>query len=836
MAIKDRLLKSLKSAYDIMNEAADSHPQKMHPALLELVKAQDLCRNGLPDKSYAKYGEVYDGLIMAIRQIYSGAAGQEKEDIISLCRDLLQYIVTETENEKHFKKEMVFLPYKASMWDSLESVWRAAYEDKDNCLAYVIPIPYCDRNPDGTAKEWHCERDLFPKDVPTLDWQEIDLKTMYPDVIFFHYPYDDCNRVTSVDEVFYSRNLKEYTDKLIYIPYFVLGEPEYECDDSKTPEEVQEKEEQISHFITIPGVLNADCSIVQSEAMKKAYVNILTRYTNAPREYWEEHILGLGSPKFDKVAGSRKEDFELPEEWVRIINGRKTVLYNTGLTAMLKHTDKFIEKIRSVLETFKAQDDVVLWWRPHPLLIPTFESMHPELWADYMEIVKSYQQEGWGVYDDTADLERAIVYTDGYYGDASSVVQLYEKTGKKSLIQNCTDEMIGFSRYNHYTDVAHYGGYVYFSEIYFNGLFRYKDEDNKNVEFLGVFPEEYEWGGDVHRNVFVWEDKLYFFPMAGRNISVYNCKSGNFKTIEITVDKAEDAAYEQCLMYKHQILLVPQNFSKPFILFNFVTEKVEVLLELTLEIASKVPQPSRVETFSLFGGVMRGDVLYLSVSLTNLILKISMNDYKVEVKKLPAEIHLRYMNYRDGNFYFTAQEHVIAIWREETDEFKLYDIPYEPLDDNYPYLQVLPYGDRLYVISGREDRFLKLNLRTVEWNDLSREMPVAFEREFKGALLFLGYDIVKGKIYLYPRSGNGCIIFDMGRDDFLYYNVKNPLNIREKYMTEMIEKENVIYECKNGLIDYVKYVHKVSYDKELKSDMIGKEIYTFLGKINVCIR
>ena len=59
----------------------------------------------------------------------------------------------------------------------------------------MIPIPYCDRNPDGTAKEWHCERDLFPEDVPTLDWQEVDLKTMHPEVIFFHYPYDDCNQV-----------------------------------------------------------------------------------------------------------------------------------------------------------------------------------------------------------------------------------------------------------------------------------------------------------------------------------------------------------------------------------------------------------------------------------------------------------------------------------------------------------------------------------------------------------------------------------------------------------------------------------------------------------------
>ena len=36
------------------------------------------------------------------------------------------------------KKEIVFLPYKASMWDSMESVWKAAAED-DECEVYVVP-------------------------------------------------------------------------------------------------------------------------------------------------------------------------------------------------------------------------------------------------------------------------------------------------------------------------------------------------------------------------------------------------------------------------------------------------------------------------------------------------------------------------------------------------------------------------------------------------------------------------------------------------------------------------------------------------------------------------
>ena len=370
-----------------MDMAFDVQSNKSQSVLMNLAKAKELCQKGLPEKSFAKYGEVYDGLIMAGKQICLGEAGNDEVDILSLCRDLLQYLVTETEKETNFKKEMVFLPYKYSMWDSLESVWRAAYEDKDNCLAYVVPIPYCERNPDGSAKAWYCERDFFPADIPTLDWQEVDLKAMHPDVIFFHYPYDHRNTVTSPKPEYYSSNLKQCTDKLVYIPYFVLPEVKFDYKDPNKADSVQEEEDKLGNGMLEPGVINADLAIVQSETIKTIYINVLSRYTNAPREYWKKHILGLGSPKFDKAFSSQKEKFDLPKEWERIIAGRKTILYNTALPAMLEYKDKYIEKVRLVLKEFKAQDDMVLWWRPHPLFRSMLESMHPELLSEYDDIV-----------------------------------------------------------------------------------------------------------------------------------------------------------------------------------------------------------------------------------------------------------------------------------------------------------------------------------------------------------------------------------------------------------------------------------------------------------------
>ena len=94
-------------------------------------------------------------------------------------------------------------------------------------------------------------------------------------------------------------------------------------------------------------------------------------------------------------------------------------------------------KIKDVLRVFKEnQEEVALLWRPHPLIEATIKSVRTRLWDEYKEIVDTYRREGWGIYDDTVELDRAIAVSDGYYGDWSSIVTLYRETGKPIMIQN----------------------------------------------------------------------------------------------------------------------------------------------------------------------------------------------------------------------------------------------------------------------------------------------------------------------------------------------------------------------------------------------------------------
>ena len=325
------------------------------------------------------------------------------------------------------KKKAYFLPYKASMWDSLWGTWAEKRSDPEY-ETVVMPIPYYDRAEDFSFAAMHWEGDQFPKEVPITDYRNVNLADIHPDEIYIHNPYDSRNRVTSVAPEYYSNVLKRCTDKLVYIPYFVLND---NASDLKGN----------AHFATLPAVISADLVIVQSEKVREMYIEALVEeYGERTRSLWEAKISGAGSSKFDCAEQYQIED--IPEQWKRLIgigtdSKKKVIFYNTSVWAFINAERRMLDKIKRVLDVFRSrQDHVVLLWRPHPLLVSTIEAMCPELLSEYKAIVQTFKDEAWGIFDDTADFNRAVAISDAVYGDNSSVATIFQKLKKPVMIQN----------------------------------------------------------------------------------------------------------------------------------------------------------------------------------------------------------------------------------------------------------------------------------------------------------------------------------------------------------------------------------------------------------------
>lgn len=281
----------------------------------------------------------------------------------------------------------------------------------------MIPIPYYDRDSDGSFREEHYEGRSFPDDVPVTRYDEYDLGVRMPDIIFIHNPYDGGNYVTSVHPYFYSKNLKNFTDKLVYVPYFVLN-----------GEGIEEA------MATPSAVLHADYIIAQTERERQDYIRYCSKLY--PQGGFEKKVLALGSPKIDKVRSVNRENVKISEEWLERTEGKKVILYNTSLNGLLRDNEAYLKKMKKVFLLFQDRKDVVILWRPHPLMESTLLSMRTELYTQYMDLKKWFQEKDIGIYDDTADMYPAIGISDAYYGDWSSLVWLYRETGKPVMIQD----------------------------------------------------------------------------------------------------------------------------------------------------------------------------------------------------------------------------------------------------------------------------------------------------------------------------------------------------------------------------------------------------------------
>jgi len=442
--LKDQCFETIQGLEELHAEIEKGIQEKSYTQVAELLELCQQAAIGIGNLVEKSEGEDTEAVAQLEKycdytyELHEQILGQDPSQInvsraLKNLRTFIQKTVNEFNNTIPTTKEIVFLPYKASMWDSLESVWKK-FDDDPNCTALVLPIPYFDKNPDGSFAKRYYEREQFPDYVPTYSFEAYDFEGRHPDAIYIHNPYDDMNYVTTIDPFFYSENLKKYTDELVYIPYFVLWGLE--------PGQPVPLERTHDYALT-KGVINADRVILQSEEVKAAYIeNLVEFFGEESRSTWERKLEGTGSPKIEKIKNLKKEDYTIPKEWQKLITkpdgtNKKVILYNTSLKAFLADPDAMLHKIQRSLEIFEEnQNQVTLWWRPHPLFKSTVSSMEPQAWEVYNALVNNYTSKGWGIYDDTADLDRAIAYSDAYYGDGSSVVELYTHTGKPVMIQN----------------------------------------------------------------------------------------------------------------------------------------------------------------------------------------------------------------------------------------------------------------------------------------------------------------------------------------------------------------------------------------------------------------
>lgn len=572
----------------------------------------------------SQIGSLCESLYVCHEKILEGTIS--KQDWLYV-QDEIKTIETQLELDLSDKIEMVFLPYKASMWDSLESVWKAACK-REECEAYVVPIPYFDKTEEGGFGQEHYEIDQYPDDVPTINYEEYNMEERCPDIVFIHNPYDDYNRVTTIHPNYYVKELKQYVGKVVYIPYYVSNE--------FNPSDliVQRTKEP---FIMTPGVIFSDYTIVQSENMKRLYINVLEKKCpDSVAPNWEKRILGLGSPKVDRVLQTRRDDNRLPKEWKEKIYGlngkrKRVVFYNTSLADLL-NCDNMLDKIEDTLQFFEKQEDVVLWWRPHPLYEETLESILPMLVERYHAIIKKYKDNKIGIFDAGMDLDWAIAETDAYYGDGSSVSILFKYANKPVMyqdakIKNCSkrNKSIPMWPCAYYTD----DNAVWFIHGRMNMLFKL-DLNTLQYELIGSVPEEKLFQAFLYTGIVKYKQRIILVPGFAKNLAIYDVAEKKFKKIKITTKEKDISSYlfEEAEVWKNWLICYPYNasFLLKINLDSLEMKKINLLGEKESE-----------ENVTFYSRARVKNNVYMVCDKTNSIIKVNLDADQLSVIERPKD-------------------------------------------------------------------------------------------------------------------------------------------------------------------------------------------------------
>lgn len=299
------------------------------------------------------------------------------------------------------KFKIAFCPYKAEMWDSMESVFDACVFEP-RITRRICPIPFAEVDAQGNVGIMHDESSALKQITQDDDVFISDLDSFKPDFVVVHYPYDGRNKVTRIHEDFWSNNLKSKGYKIIYSPYGLPVGGVSSC-----------------NLIMQPVLKNADLIVCDCPEEKTNIINQWKTQENIDID--PDKILVTGSPKRDYL-------------WTAEETGTTgTVLIAGSLLPLLNGIQKkILSRYAKIIEDELAVGHKVIY-RYHPLSTSGIKAMCPfyyPQWLSFLGWCQTMTESHDFSFDTEWKIQNTMNQCDYMYADSGSAVALWIPTSK----------------------------------------------------------------------------------------------------------------------------------------------------------------------------------------------------------------------------------------------------------------------------------------------------------------------------------------------------------------------------------------------------------------------
>lgn len=721
--------------------------------------------------------------------------------------------------------KVVFMPYKASMWDCLESIWEAADADKD-CIAYVVPIPFVEKNAQGGVEKECYEGDMFPKEVPIIHYSQFSLEQEEPEIIYIHNPYDNGNYVTSVYPEYYSFQLKKYTDMLVYVPYYFGG-------NGPMPDGHQD----------LPVYHYADKIILQDKEKVESLAD----------ESLRAKAVAMGSPKVDRLLKLEKRRDEIIEkeicaEWREKIRGKKVILYNISVSGILQNSEYAMEKIRYVLSRFRGRDDVVLWWRPHPLIEGTLKSMRPKLYGEYMQIKNAFLREEKGILDESGDAGVAAVVADAYLGeDTSSLVHYFGVLGKAVMFTDwrVVEDVVEKTRdYIYFMTFFEENNMLYFvpsnrglaHELYALDL------GNGETKKVMTFPGISENVDACYCGIKKIQNKIVLVPHNTEDIYIYDMDKQQAVKLVLAESKGKKMLFDKAVEYEDKLFLFPKCY--PAIVR--IDMRTLDICEFKECVAPFFHDDEQKKIFT-WAYLIKEQYVYIAAYNESKILIFNMDDATYKIKNIGnypyGYSHMVY----DGKNYWLAscKKNSVVKWNEDTEETREYNYLTEvENEESLGYNRLIIGNKSIIICYGNFVEMSAIDIETGKNRPLKEVKNVLLKMKKESTINGGGLVSVKvlkdNTVFIFNQGNCTVYIWDINTNQWRTYLSRLQRNEMLTMEKEEIERNKIIKSMPNCLyesmlsinqfIDYIgenkiKAFERLDYKKICGEDTIGNEIH-----------
>ena len=264
------------------------------------------------------------------------------------------------------------------------------------------------------------------------------------------------------------------------------------------------------------------------------------------REYVKDiqnRAQNVGLISIDEIE-VKEESTEIPAEWVPLTimgNGKrkKIVLCANDPMIYAAYGNEALNKLETIFRCFEQKkDSVLLWWRPQPVMKKVLDQVSTQLGKRYQSILKQYKNKGWGICDETDNIDRAVESCDVYYGDMNAILQPFQNLGKPVIIsrmrqdenqntwilQNNAGRIDECQAYLSMTDYVVNEGKIYFANVNYNALVVVDESSQTVVEHVPFEGEKADFR-NMHLQCVRWNNQICFLPAGVPYLHIYDLEN-----------------------------------------------------------------------------------------------------------------------------------------------------------------------------------------------------------------------------------------------------------------------------------------------------------------------